>query len=60
MVLKRDAVVAYIGLGANLGDAQQALQDALQALRHTPGIDRVVSSDFYRTAPIEALSLIHI
>ena len=54
MVLKRDAVVAYIGLGANLGDAQQALQDALQALHHTPGIDRVVSSNFYRTAPIEA------
>ena len=54
MVLKRDAVVAYIGLGANLGDAQQALQDALQALRHTPGIDRVVSSDFYRTAPVDA------
>jgi 2-amino-4-hydroxy-6-hydroxymethyldihydropteridine diphosphokinase len=54
MVLKRDAVVAYIGLGANLGDAQQALQDALQGLRHTPGIDRVVSSDFYRTAPVDA------
>ena len=54
MVLKRDVVVAYIGLGANLGDAGQALDDALQALRHTPGIEQVVSSDFYRTAPIEA------
>ena len=54
MVLKRDVVVAYIGLGANLGDAGQALDDALQALRHTPGIERMVSSDFYRTAPIEA------
>jgi len=54
MVLKRDVVVAYIGLGANLGDARQALDDALQALRHTPGIERMVSSDFYRTAPIEA------
>ena len=54
MALPRDPVVAYIGLGANLGDAQQALQDALQALRNTPGIEQVVSSDFYRTAPIDA------
>ena len=54
MVAPRDPVVAYIGLGANLGNAQQALQDALQALRHTPGIEQVVSSDFYRTAPIDA------
>jgi glutaminyl-tRNA synthetase len=54
MVLPRDTVVAYIGLGANLGDARQALDDALQALRHTPGIEQVVSSDCYRTAPFEA------
>lgn len=54
MALPRDPVVAYIGLGANLGDARQALDGALQALRQTPGIERVVSSDFYRTAPIEA------
>lgn len=54
MVLPRDTVVAYIGLGANLGDARQSLDGALQALRQTPGIERVVSSDFYRTAPIEA------
>ena len=54
MVLPRDTVVAYIGLGANLGDARQSLDGALQALRQTPGIERVVSSDFYRTAPIDA------
>ena len=54
MVLPRDPVVAYIGLGANLGEAQQALQDALQALARTPGIEQVVVSDFYRTAPIDA------
>jgi 2-amino-4-hydroxy-6-hydroxymethyldihydropteridine diphosphokinase len=47
-------VTAYIGLGANLGDAQQTLRGAVQALAQTPGIDRVVSSGFYRTAPIEA------
>lgn len=54
MALPRDPVAAYIGLGANLGDAQQTLQDALQALAHTPGIEQVVASDFYRTAPIDA------
>ena len=52
--LSRAVVTAYIGLGANLGDAQQALRGAVQALAQTPGIDRVVSSGFYRTAPIEA------
>jgi 2-amino-4-hydroxy-6-hydroxymethyldihydropteridine diphosphokinase len=54
MALPRDPVVAYIGLGANLGDARQTLQDALQALAHIPGIEQVVASDFYRTAPIDA------
>lgn len=54
MALPRDPVVAYIGLGANLGNARQTLQDALQALAQTPGIERVVASDFYRTAPIDA------
>lgn len=52
--MSRAVVTAYIGLGANLGNAQQALLDALQALRHTPGIDQVMASDFYRTAPVEA------
>jgi 2-amino-4-hydroxy-6-hydroxymethyldihydropteridine diphosphokinase len=52
--LSRAVVTAYIGLGANLGDAQQTLRGAVQALAQTPGIDRVVSSGFYRTAPIEA------
>lgn len=54
MALPRDPVVAYIGLGANLGDARQTLQDALQALAQTPGIEQVVASDLYRTAPIDA------
>ena len=54
MALPRDPVVAYIGLGANLGDARQTLQDALQALAQTPGIEQVVASDLYRTAPVDA------
>jgi 2-amino-4-hydroxy-6-hydroxymethyldihydropteridine diphosphokinase len=54
MALPRDPVLAYIGLGANLGEAQQALQDALQALARTTGIEQVVASDLYRTAPMDA------
>ena len=37
-----------------MGDARQTLQDALQALAQTPGIEQVVASDLYRTAPVDA------
>ncbi|CAM4193813.1 2-amino-4-hydroxy-6-hydroxymethyldihydropteridine diphosphokinase [Bordetella muralis] len=45
---------AYIGLGANLGDAQATLRTVLEQLRQTAGILRCLSSHFYRTAPIDA------
>lgn len=46
--------IAYLGLGANLGDAQATLHAAIDALRALPN-SRVISlSSFYRTAPIEA------
>jgi 2-amino-4-hydroxy-6-hydroxymethyldihydropteridine diphosphokinase len=50
----RAPVVAYVGLGANLGDAQQALHDALAALAHAPGTRVLRSSRVYRSAPVEA------
>ncbi len=44
--------LAVIGLGANLGDATQTLQQAIQQLQgHTQTTDWQVSP-FYRTAPI--------
>lgn len=44
--------LAVIGLGANLGDASQTLQQAIQQLQgHTQTTDWQVSP-FYRTAPI--------
>lgn len=46
--------LAYIGLGANLGDARQTLQHALDALAATPGISAVRASGVYRTAPVDA------
>ena len=46
--------VAYLGLGANLGDALATLHAAVEALRALPN-SRVISlSSFYRTAPLEA------
>lgn len=45
---------AYIGMGANLGDAQATLAQALETLRHTAGVIEVHSSHFYRSDPVDA------
>lgn len=45
---------AYIGLGANLGDAQVALRAAIDALALLPGTRLAALSSLYRTAPIDA------
>lgn len=45
---------AYIGLGANLGDAKRTLLEALQALTATPGILSCQPSPFYSSDPVEA------
>ncbi len=50
----RDPVTAYIGLGANLGDAAQALRDALAAIGALPQTTLTRHSSLYRTAPIDA------
>jgi len=50
----RAEVTAFVALGANLGDAAQALRDALTALGDTPGIRVVRASSLYRTAPIQS------
>jgi 2-amino-4-hydroxy-6-hydroxymethyldihydropteridine diphosphokinase len=50
----RQPVTAYLGLGANLGDACAALDLALQQLGQTPGIVVTARSAYYRTAPIES------
>jgi 2-amino-4-hydroxy-6-hydroxymethyldihydropteridine diphosphokinase len=46
--------LAYIGLGANLGDARAALASALAALRALPGTTRLRCSSLWRTAPIDS------
>ena len=49
------AAPAYIGLGANLGDPQEALREAIEALAALPGSVLRASSSIYRTAPIDAI-----
>lgn len=46
--------LAVIGLGANLGDASQTLQQAVQALQSNAGTSDWQVSPLYRTAPIGA------
>ncbi|MEO8655217.1 MAG: 2-amino-4-hydroxy-6-hydroxymethyldihydropteridine diphosphokinase [Ramlibacter sp.] len=50
----RDAVTAYIGLGANLGDAAQAVRDAIGQISALPQTTLTRHSSLYRTAPIDA------
>ena len=47
-------VRAYVGLGANLGDARAGLQAAVRALAALPGTRLVACSSLYRSAPIDA------
>lgn len=47
-------VTAYIGLGANLGDAQRTLREALAGLDALAGVRVVQTAPFYRTAPVDA------
>ncbi len=46
--------LVYLGLGANLGHAQQTLQQAIDTLAHRPEVRLRSTSSLYRTQPIEA------
>ena len=47
-----DVVIAYIGLGGNLGDAATALQLAVQALANLPCTLLLDCSAVYKTSPL--------
>ena len=49
----RDTATAYVALGANLGDAAAALQQAIKALSRLPLTQVCRASSFYKTAPID-------
>jgi 2-amino-4-hydroxy-6-hydroxymethyldihydropteridine diphosphokinase len=46
--------IAYIGLGANLGDARATLLQAWQALAAVDGVDVDALSGLWRSAPVDA------
>ena len=45
-------IIAYVGLGANLGDRPANIQTALSALNSTPEIQVTQPSSLYETAPV--------
>lgn len=48
------AELAYIGLGANLGDTRRSLEEALAELAALPGCRLAAVSSPYRSAPVDA------
>ena len=43
---------AYVGLGANVGDAQRTLEAAVASLAAVPNVRLAAVSDLYRTLPV--------
>ncbi len=51
---RREPVVAFIALGANLGDAPAAVLWAMEKIACLEGVQLLAQSALYRTAPIES------
>lgn len=47
-----DRVVAYVGLGSNIGEPSRQLRTALQEMRALPKTRITKTSGFYRSAPL--------
>ena len=47
-------MIAYVGIGANLGDAQANVLDALRRLALLDGTTVIETSGLYRTAPVDS------
>ncbi len=50
----RDAVTAYVALGANLGDAVATVQQAMRAIDAIEGARVIRRSSLYRTGPMDS------
>lgn len=51
----REPVTAYIGLGANLGDARAAVLDAMHAIAAIDGVACTRRSSLYASAPVDSI-----
>ena len=47
-------MIAWVGIGANLGDARANVLDAIERLSRLPGARLLQTSPLYRTAPIDS------
>ncbi len=47
-------MIAWVGIGANLGDARANVLDAIGRLSRLPGAALLQTSSLYRTAPIDS------
>jgi 2-amino-4-hydroxy-6-hydroxymethyldihydropteridine diphosphokinase len=52
--MERAPVVAYIALGANLGDAATTVRASMQAIGRLPQVELLHCSSLYRTVPLDA------
>ena len=52
--MQRQPITAYIALGANLGDAQRTIQQAIADIAKLPNTVLVEASSLYQTAPIDS------
>jgi 2-amino-4-hydroxy-6-hydroxymethyldihydropteridine diphosphokinase len=50
----RDPVIAYVALGANLGDAAGAVRAAMDRIGELPATTVTARSSLYRTAPVDS------
>ena len=50
-----NTVIAYIALGANLGDAAAAVRQAMTSINDLPCCSVTKTSSLYKTAPLETL-----
>ena len=53
-VTLREPVTAYVGLGANLGDAAGTLTQAMRQLGLSQGVTLTGRSSLYRSAPVDS------
>ncbi len=53
-IASRDPVIAFIALGANLGDAVRSVLDAVTHLAALPHTQLLACSSLYRSAPIDS------
>lgn len=51
-ITERYPIVAFIGLGANLGEPRRQMEQALALLADTPEVEVLQVSRFYRTPPL--------